>query len=363
MIFFTVGLPGRFVEWCDAVIVALAASTGGSVSLEAWPTPAEMFGFQALGAALDQLALKLIADSPDHLVMGIRQPSERLRIALVDTKAPFIVALDDPRTAAAEVHVDTETDPITVTRAVANSCAALLRFIATPEGLAIHAEQARQNPIGTVCAIAERCGITISDERAARIVANIADDDPALALNSPGDWSVDLPAPTHRAVDGALGAYARLFVGAGQLGQIVWTRELFMLGNQRPPTEIIDVPTNAGLIIYGPYLHLPAGSWTARVTLGFSAEAARHNFMVDAVYAGRQIAVTTFQPGSAGIFTTDLFFSLDEPIGAGVEFRVAVNDNNAGGQMAFGLVALHPLSMRHTEGLGRSADFASVLEL
>jgi len=165
------------------------------------------------------------------------------------------------------------------------------------------------------------------------------------------------------AVDGALAAYARLFAGTGQLGQIVWTRDLFMLGDLRAPTGIIDVPGSAGLIIYGPYLHLPAGSWTARMTLGFSAEAARHSFMVDAVHAGQQIAVTTFQPGSAGIYTTDLFFSLDEPSGAGVEFRVAVGVNNAGGQFALGLVALQPLSMRHADGLGRSVDFTSVLEL
>ncbi|HEX3952475.1 MAG TPA: hypothetical protein VHW90_02810 [Stellaceae bacterium] len=364
MIYFTVGLPGRFAEWCDAVISYLAASRGGSVSIETWPSAADMLAFQPLVPVLNHVALSLIADNPDHLVMGIRQPNEQLRDALVETEAAFIVALDDPRLAAAEVFVDTEADPIAVTRAVANSCATLLQFATMPNALAVHADQARRDPAGTVGAIAQRFGIAIGAADAAGIVASVAEDDPALALQAPAEWTLDIPANAHRAVDGALGAYSRNFTGSGALGQITWTRDLFIRMDEpdKRPTEPIDATGNARILIYGPYLHLPAGSWNARVTLGFSPETARSSFWIDACYAGRQIACATIQPDAGGIYTTDLFFSLEGHSGLGLELRVAVGSDNVRGQLALGIVTLQPLSMRHFDNSG-GEDYSSVLEL
>jgi hypothetical protein len=101
-------------------------------------------------------------------------------------------------------------------------------------------------------------------------------------------------------------------------------------------------------LIYGPYIHLPRGSWTARVVVGFSAEAAGHTYLID-IFADAQLASTTFQPEAAGIYNADLTFSLGNPGGRGVEVRIMVVSDNARGQIAFGHVVLRPLALRRAD--------------
>jgi len=108
---------------------------------------------------------------------------------------------------------------------------------------------------------------------------------------------------------------------------------------------------------------LPAGSWTARVLLGFSPEAAGHTFLVDA-YSGGQLSSTSFQPQRAGVYTVDLNFSIGEPSGQGVEIRVWVWGDYARGQVAFGHVILRPIAMRQPDAIvGPQEDFRAVLDL
>jgi hypothetical protein len=70
VIFLSVGLPGRFAEWCDAVIGRIASRLGGAVIIKTWPSLADMLGYDGAPSALDELALTLIATSAAHIVMG-----------------------------------------------------------------------------------------------------------------------------------------------------------------------------------------------------------------------------------------------------------------------------------------------------
>jgi len=97
------------------------------------------------------------------------------------------------------------------------------------------------------------------------------------------------------------------------------------------------------------------GSWTARVVVGFSQEAAGHTYLID-VFADAQLASTTFQPDGEGIYNADLTFSLGNPSGKGVEVRVMVVSDNARGQIAFGHVVLRPLALRRADPAGSEED-------
>src|SRR5579863_77583 len=330
MIFFTIGLPGRFAEWCDRVTARLAASLGGKVISRTWPSLADMFGFRPLASVLDQVALTLIGEDPDHLVMGIRQPTEQLRTALAETKAGFVVVLDDPRNAVADMISDTNAEVHAVTRTVANSCASIFRYATMPEALAIHADRATHDPAGTILSIARHFGIGIGADEANAILYGLADADFREIPPGGDDRAGRLPETGRRMVHGALAAYAEHFVSGSTLGPITWTRDLFMLANEptKRPTDLLDITGDGRIVIYGPYIHLPAGSWTARITMGLSREAVGCTFLVDASDAGRQIACTTFIAERAGVHSTDLFFSLHEPTDRGVEIRVAVASNN-----------------------------------
>src|SRR5205085_3868748 len=109
----------------------------------------------------------------------------------------------------------------------------------------------------------------------------------------------------------ALEPYASFFAGSG-MHQIVWSRDFFTLVDDptRRPTEPVNVAGGARCLIYGPYIHLAAGSWSARVVLGFSGEAVGHIFMVDACSGGQQLAASSFQPQTAGVYTAEISFWL-----------------------------------------------------
>lgn len=82
VLFFVIGLPGPLSDWCEAVVAGLAEALGGRVARTVLPPPEEMLLYRPAAGTLDQVALSLIEDSPAQLVVGARQPDDRLRTAL-----------------------------------------------------------------------------------------------------------------------------------------------------------------------------------------------------------------------------------------------------------------------------------------
>jgi len=362
VIFFSIGLPGRLAEWCDAVLANLAGRRDGSVAVTTCPPIAKMFGYESITCVLDEVTLSLIETNATHLIMGARQPDERLRAMLETTNARFVVALDDPRLAVADILARTNGELRAVTRAVANSCPLVMRCASLPGALTIRRSQAGMDAVTAVAAIARHFELTLNEAEAQRIVDDLSARGLCYAPPAPDED----PGTKHKVADAALATYAECFAG-GDLATIVWPRELFIVnGNSgKRTTDVLEISgsTSVAPLIYGPYIHLPPGSWTARVLLGFSSQAAGHTFLVDAC-AGRQLACMSFQPGKAGVYTADINFSLDEPSGHGLEIRVWVGSDNARGQLAFGHVILRPVAMRQPDAiLGSQDDFRSVLEL
>lgn len=365
MIFFSIGLPGRFAEWCEGVIARLADTLSGPVVVGEWPSLDQMLGYRPLGRALDQVAVILLQDAPAHLVLNVRRPDERLRGALTETAIPFVLALDDPRVAVADILAKTDVEPAAAARVVANSCPFVMRYTAMPGALRLHANEARADASGTVSAIARHLRIPIAETEAAAIADSVAQ-----AGLAPGESASSARVPyvadwVRKMLDGALGPYGEFFAG-GILGHIVWTRDLFWRVDDpsKKPAQLIDVSGGARCLIYGPYIHLPPGSWSARVVLGFSSEAAGYIFLVDACCADRQLAAVSFQPDAAGVHMAEISFTLGEAAGQGVEIRVMVLSETAKGQLAFGHVVLNPPVLPRSDAEAQSRDdFEAVLDL
>jgi hypothetical protein len=324
-----------------------------------------MLGYYPVGRALDQVGLILVRDAPAQLIMGARQPDERLRAALAETEIPFIMALDDPRGAVNDIIAKTGADPAAATRAVANSCPFIMRYLTIPGALTLHAKQGRSDPSGTVLAIAGHLRIPISESQAAEIAHNLAQGGLAPVESNVSDGAQLLPERSRKMLDGALAPYGEFFAGAN-MSQFIWTRDLFALVGDptKKPAHLIDVSGGSRCLIYGPYIHLSPGSWNARVVLGFSPEATGHIFLVDACCANQQLAATSFPASSTGVQTAEISFSLGEATGQGVEIRVMVLDEQAKGQLAFGHATLTPLALQHVDRATQLRDnFEGVLEL
>lgn len=220
-----------------------------------------MLGYEAAPSALGELALALIRTSATHIVMGARQPDEGLRAALAETKARFVVALDDPRIAVADILIETDADLREITRAVANSCPFVMRFGLLDGALTIPGKGTEGDAIAVLSAIARHFQIVMGESDAVRIVDELADIGLVYPGTSAEDWSSRIPDAGKPMVDGALAAYAGAFSG-GAIGQIVWTRDLFIVASDpgKRPTDVLDVSSVSGtdrFLIYGPYIQLP----------------------------------------------------------------------------------------------------------
>ncbi len=352
MILFSIGLPSRLARWCDAVLLQLAARSGAPAHIN-WPSIEQMLGFEIVPPALDELGRFMIGTQCRHLVVGARQPDERLLRALAANHTPFVLALDDPADAVADIIAGTGASPKHAVRAVANSCAMISAFERMPAALVMHGNKVRADPPAAVAAIAGHFGLPID-------LAGEAFDVPELDPNG----ALDGVAPdVARMIEGALSPYRQLF-SADHLSEITWRRDLFFVADDasRSPTEPIEISGGSRILIYGPYILLPPGSWSAQIVLGFSPEAATASYLVD-IFAGSQLASTTFQPGGRSIYNASLTFSLPHNLRDGVEVRVTVLDNDAKGHLAFGQVILNPLAAQPRDQSPADPEFMHVLTI
>jgi len=355
------GLPGRFAAWGDAVAARLAGHAASEVTYATGPSVTDLFGYEAMPSTLGEIARVLIAQRGRHVVFGARQPDGRLCDMLAAGGTRFVIVLDDPRSAAADLLTETGADAKLVVRAIANCCPAMLRCRALPGALVITAERAAADPAGSVAAIAEHFAIAVGPREIGAIARQ-------LARPGPGRKGREAslqphPPAVRKMIDGALLGYHHQF-SEGRLQEITWTRDLFLTPDAgQTPNQPISLAGGSRAVVYGPYIQLPAGSWAAEAVFGFSPEAVGTTIQVD-VFAGAQLACATVQPEAPGIYSAGLNFSLGEPGEKGVEIRFLVGRDDAAGQLALGHVVLRPSAMRHAGDAGlQESDFTRVLAI
>jgi hypothetical protein len=338
MIFFSLGLPGRFADWCDAITARLAERAVGPVELASCNT-------------LEEIGLAAVSAQRDHLIVSARQPSEALRVALAATECPFIMALDDPSLSFSKLVVKQGFGCAAAARVTATSCAMMLGYTLMPGTLVLRADPCTRDPIATAGAIADRLGFRLSAAEIAEIVASFpvfgGDEDVGL---DPSWDSIDTANRDMAA--GALQAYSDYFNGRG-LGEITWSRELFFLGDEpdRTASQVIELEGGIRNLLFGPYIALPPGSWNATVTLAVSKEVTGMTFLVEAL-AGPgclSLASTSVAPDERGVCRATLAFSIDPSTDQPLSLRVVNMQPASGGRFALGHVALSLQAAAHIE--------------
>src|SRR4051794_33457569 len=148
MICFCVSLPGRFGEWCDAVIARLAQTVLGPVVSTGANTAEELAG-------------EPIRSGGQHFYIGARQPDRWWREMLTATGKKFIVAVDDPPRIAADLIIRHQLGLRDASRLVACSCASICRYASLPAALVVNAERASRSPHATAAALAEHLELSV----------------------------------------------------------------------------------------------------------------------------------------------------------------------------------------------------------
>src|SRR5215472_5632414 len=298
MLYFVVGLPGRFTDWCAAVTAAIARRALG---------PTEFISADRL----DEITLAMSRTGAERAVVASRQPGGRLRSALVEAGRNFLVVVEDPRTALAEAVDHQPGDVAGATQLVASSCAGIIRFVSSPGALALSREQRSINPEATALAIAHHLALSVCDGQLSQMVKELAA--AGQTFEHSGDaarWD-GLEPEARRIVCGALDPFVT-YLTTGVFPPISWERELFFLGDR--PNEraagLIDVTGRARCLLRGPYIMLPPGPWSLALNLLFSGGAVDHDFLIEVV-GDQRVASCTIRPEAEGVHEVNLQFILD----------------------------------------------------
>lgn len=95
---------------------------------------------------------------------------------------------------------------------------------------------------------------------------------------------------------------------------------------------VFDLTGRPRILIFGPYIIMPAGRWRAVVRLGFSAPTAKHRYRAD---WGSQEVYTSyeFRPGRDGMFQLEIEYEWDKPSAS--EFRLLLLEGAFDGEVTF----------------------------
>lgn len=340
MILFSIGLPSRFAEWCDAVTTGLAARAFGAVENVAVNT-------------LDEFAAAVLRTRAPHIVACSRQPVLRLQSEIVLGEQPFLVTCGDPRAAVRHLIEYAGQDLTEAIRAVASSCAAMRMLTTAPNALVLSDREAA-DPAGMASAIANHFGLAVSADQISEVFAELAEAGMAPQRGDDRAWQDGLGERERAIVNGALQPYvAHLAIGA-DLEPLIWERELFYIFEDPPAplpvsaTRPVDITGRARVLVYGPYMNLPPGGWSASVVVGLSAETAGMSFLVD-VCAGRQLSYARLESAGAQVTEVRIDFVVDNTLDQRIEVRVLSERAAFDGRLALGQVTLRPQAAVRSE--------------
>jgi hypothetical protein len=340
MVLFSIGLPSRFAEWCDALTLALAVRGLGA---------AEGISLNTL----EEFAAAALRTRAPHLVAWSRQPMLRLQSEIMQGGQPFLVACGDPRDAVRHLVEYAGQDLTEAVRTVANSCAAM-RILTTAPGALVLSDNQSADPTGTAWAIANHFGLAVSAQQISDVLVELAAAGMAAPRAGDGAWADGLGERERAIVDGALQPYGANLAAAAALDPLIWERELFFIFEDPPaPTPLVasrpvDITGRARVLVYGPYLNLPPGDWSANVVLGFSAETAGMSFLID-VCAGRSLSSTRLESTGARIAEVNLHFVIENTLDQPIEVRVLSERAAFDGRLALGQVTLRPQATVRSE--------------
>jgi hypothetical protein len=339
MIFFSIGLPSRFAEWCDQLVGLLVERALGPVRV-------------AGAGTLTEVSMALIESPAPHLVIAARHPTAALVEAVANSGRGFLIALDDPRAALQNIVVQHGVEWIAAIRATASSCAAVLAYTALPQAIVLRASHAGSDPVATAGLIAARLGLDLDPTDVAACVAAL----PSLPGMAGGEdaveyWWGTLEAGRREMAAGALTAYVDYFADRG-LGALIWRRELFLLGDEpeRSADHVVHLAGEVRNLLFGPFIALPRGNWVCTVTFAVSQEASGMNFGFEVVAGQRciQLAYAVVIPDDQGFCRASLEFATDSATEQPIAMRLSNLQAASAGRLILDEVSLTPQTVSRT---------------
>lgn len=334
MIYATLGLPGPLTAWCQTVTTQLLIAAGRRVD-----------DVTSTGSLTD-VGRQLILCEKDHLVVAVSRPDNDLANALRDSKKPILLALSDPRRSLIHLVENGDLDVLTAIRSISGDCSCLINLADCETVAPIRFEQVLEAPLAVIAEIARLYNLSVSPMQVHRIAQDTHELVELMVAPENGGtdiettWTSNLDENLARAGQFMLTGLDRHLAGQ-RAAPIVVTKELFL--NGEPPHEAVSAPVDmtgrSRYVAFGPFIHLPAGTWLLRYMISFSEEAVGVPCLID-VCASDQFGVheltrTHVVISTAGRMDVTLAFQHNDPL-ASLQVRLLTEKPVFDGRLAIG---------------------------
>lgn len=330
--FFLIGPPTCFTEWCGSIVARLAGQASGAITTIHADT-------------LEDLSLGVIKSGATQAIVAARHPGGQVERALSKAGQPFVVVLDDTLTGLFAL-LGRGMAIAAAARLVAGSCAALPTFAALPGALVLRADRDGVDPERTAAALARHLEFGLGAADIAKIMRAVGPPPPLETVaEAAARWEA-LDPGSRALAEGALAPYLDNRPGRrpGSLPvSVVWGRELFFAGAPpgAPLPAEIDITGRARCLLRGPGILIPAGGWLVTIALDLTPDAAEHNFVLEAA-TGAITARTQIRPAAPGPLEASLTLDLPDLPDRPLELTLATQRPAFAGLVALRHVTLSP---------------------
>jgi len=307
MIFFVVGLPDYFTNWCERFVAVLAAGSGAPAEILHANLPREicrqMLEHGAVGS---------------KIVLSINQPGGRLRAALAESQRPYLVILDNPINALCELICDKGQRFDAALRLAASSAAATVGCTFDRHAMVLRNRPRDDDVHGLCTAIAHHMEMPCTEamlEWAVEAWKNFSHD-------RVYEWRENLDVVQRRVTQGVLGAF--IHSEPNVPSRFYWPPCLFVGPNGASLENVVDITGRARNLITGPGLTLPPGAWRLVLELAFFGGALEHNFKVS-VCAGKVLSTARVLPSHEGGLNVAVDFQIDHSVDDPVTVEISLD--------------------------------------
>lgn len=268
------------------------------------------------------------SSSADCTILYTTAPSRRLAKLLVRSKAPIIVATDDPKDVVSFLVAAKGLSLQTAVREYMKSAAALGAIASSPSIVRL-SSPAYEMPLRAFLAkIVSKCRLEIGLQLLEGTIAALIGDHPKKDAVSVGDLLYrDVPGAEHpgtysaldvrsqAVVEGISRQYEAMITGSNY-AHVECPLALYITedGIYETDNPWLSMVGSARCILWGPYIHLPSGGWLANLTVAVRENLSGNVLQIQILRELSECITAVAKLEAVGTFECQLEFEIDDPL-------------------------------------------------
>lgn len=261
--------------------------------------------------------------SRDDIVLFADIPDARITALVSESQIPIIVFLEPPAAIARAVASQRNIKGLDAIRFASQSLATLHELALSANCMLVTPIHAQVPLVDLIPHLATHYRIPLTEQHVAQVLERMSAPSPASLSLTLADLEPSMPQQDPGAsaeiekfatlASEVLHGYQELLQRSAAM-HFLWPRSVFL--SDQPSGTALTGPTSlvggARCFAYGPYFHLPAGTWTARTVFTIDDNVSGNGLKID-VFTDKVIFEGVTDLPKTGTFKSEFTFLIEEP--------------------------------------------------